>query len=103
MERQIEELKVDNRSPAKRYRQVRSTNPVEEAFDDSMSSVKEEIMRRKYDTARKNQSMKISKSQPDVLARKDISIQAGETVAPDIAGLNEFTDTDKMYRDNMRL
>jgi len=98
LEKQIEELKVDNRSPAKRYRQVRNTNPVEEAFDDSISSVKEEIMRRKYDTTRKNQSMKISKSQPDVLARKDISIQAGETVAGDIAGLNEFTDTDKMYK-----
>ena len=95
IEKQIEELKVDNRSPARKYKQVRSTNPVEEAFDEVLQKVKGEIIKRRGDNGHKNQSMKISRSQPTLQTRKDISIQAGET-QPDFVSLDEFTDTDHM-------
>jgi hypothetical protein len=40
MEKQLEELKIDNKSPTKKHQQIRTMNPVEEAFDDSVSKVR---------------------------------------------------------------
>ncbi len=39
LEKRIEELKVDGCAPARRYRQVRSANPVEEAFEEVVGKV----------------------------------------------------------------
>ncbi len=100
LEKHIDELKMDNRSPAKKYKQVRRMNLVEEGFEGVVTCVKAEIWKRKYSSSGpgKNQSLKLSKSQPSLYQKRDISIQADVGAKGDtVVGLKDFTDTDKMY------
>jgi len=98
MEKQIEELKMDNRSPTKKQMQIRRMNPVEEAFDEILSHVKSEIVRRRFEMKiGKNQSMKVSKSQPSLAPKKEVTVQGDGLDFDKMVSLKEFTDTDKVY------
>ena len=93
LEKQIDELKMENILPAKKYKQIRDLNPIEEAFDEVVNHVKGEIFRRKCESLEtsKNASLKGSKSQPGLQAKNSISAQTDIGIM-----LKDFTDTDKV-------
>lgn len=66
-------------------------NPVEEAFDDVITSVKEEILKRKLSFGKKSRKIGVSKSQPNIQVQKDSGIEEADLVT-----FKDFTETDKM-------
>eukprot|EP00826_Nyctotherus_ovalis_P015801 TRINITY_DN14524_c0_g2_i14.p2 TRINITY_DN14524_c0_g2~~TRINITY_DN14524_c0_g2_i14.p2 ORF type:complete len:244 (-),score=28.20 TRINITY_DN14524_c0_g2_i14:130-861(-) len=92
IERRLSQLRNGNNSPISRYKAVREINEIEKVFFDSVSSVREEILRRKVKSSEERSTfLKVSKSLPKISLRKDIVLN------PSIISFKDFTETDKMY------
>ena len=90
LDNQIKNLK---NKPMKLQKEVRKMNSVEKVFDESVSRIKEEIFKRKYESFDdRNKSIKVSYSQPSIYIKKDMSMQPNPSAVP----YKDFTDTDKM-------